>query len=86
MNDPKEIISVLRVIEYEGDREWIARTLAKSLHGVYRITGTRITRSAVCGETPRHSDTCALDGYFDEADAIPTISESPNPPEQNHGP
>jgi hypothetical protein len=34
---PVEVVRVLRVVEYEGPREWVERTVANSIHGERRI-------------------------------------------------
>jgi hypothetical protein len=36
----KEIVRVLRVIEYVGEREWVERQVAESIHGVKYISGS----------------------------------------------
>jgi hypothetical protein len=78
----KEIIRVLRVIEYEGDREWIERTLAKSIEGEYVISPTRIIRATVVGASVDGkpyvpANGCAMPGHFADADTPDVVTANP---------
>jgi hypothetical protein len=43
-----DIIRVLRVIEYEGPRDWVEKAVARSIHGEKRINGG-VIRGATLG-------------------------------------
>jgi hypothetical protein len=43
-------IRVLRVIEYIGDREWVEKTLEKSIHGTWKLPNNREIRVATIGD------------------------------------
>jgi hypothetical protein len=43
-----DIIRVLRVIEYQGPRDWVENAVAKSIHGEKRVNGG-VIRGATLG-------------------------------------
>lgn len=43
MNDTKEIVRVLRVLEYVGERQWVESQVSNSIHGVKKVTGPKGT-------------------------------------------
>ena len=52
-------VRILRVLEYEGDRDWVESSLAaRSVKGVIEVSGAGqhysrgIIREAIIGETP----------------------------------
>lgn len=47
----KDIVRVLRVIEYVGEREWVERTIERSIHGTMKC-GQGEIRAAVVGAFP----------------------------------
>ena len=48
-----EIIRVLRVLEYEGPREWVEKTLSeRCIKGERSISDKAVIREAIVGETP----------------------------------
>jgi hypothetical protein len=67
-------IRVLRVIEYTGDREWIEKTLEKSLHGTWRLPNGGEIRSSIIGDfaeiVPKevHEGIPSFDGDLSEID------------------
>lgn len=47
-----EIVRVLRVVEYIGPRDWVERTIAKSIHGTKFIDDGKMISAATIGEFP----------------------------------
>lgn len=46
-------VRVLRILEYEGDREWIEKTLScRGVKGSYTIPGKGTIKEAIVGEFP----------------------------------
>lgn len=46
----QDIVRVLRVIEYVGPRDWVERTLEKSIHGTLRISEVTTISAVTVGE------------------------------------
>jgi len=47
-----EIIRVLRIVEYVGERAWVERTVAKSIHGTHQIDNNNKINAATVGAYP----------------------------------
>lgn len=47
-----DIVRVLRLIEYEGPRDWVEKTLCQSLHGTKVISGNKTIRATTLGDFP----------------------------------
>lgn len=67
-------VRVLRIVEYEGPREWVERTVSQSLHGTCLI-GTRsdgpcIIRGATVNEFP-----ILIEGYEWKGHKDPSIAK-----------
>lgn len=46
-------VRVLRVIEYEGPRDWVEKTINQSLHGTFEIPGiSGVIRAVTIGDFP----------------------------------
>jgi len=47
-----DIISVLRIIQYTGPREWVERTISRSIKGTKDMSFGRTIKAATLGEFP----------------------------------
>ena len=45
-------VRVLRLIVYEGDRDWVEETVAKSVHGTKIIANNKLITVTTIGEFP----------------------------------
>jgi len=54
MNNPVEIVRVLRIVEYIGPRKDVENAVERSVHGTKRIgaSGTLLIRATTLGEYP----------------------------------
>ena len=48
----KEIVRVLRVIEYVGPRKWVEATVERAIHGTHRMPNGSFIRAATIGTYP----------------------------------
>lgn len=48
-----DIVRVLRVIEYEGPREWVEHTVARSIQGEKEVGNGRVIRAATVAIYPK---------------------------------
>ena len=49
-------VRVLRIVEYEGDREWVEKTVKNSIHGEKMVGTDRKIRVATIGVYPEIMD------------------------------
>lgn len=54
---PSDIVRIVRVIEYTGDRERVEQTIAESLHGTTKLGRGLTIRTATIGEFPEILET-----------------------------
>ena len=47
-----DIVRVLRIVEYVGDRAWVERTVARSIHGTKHCGGPCFINAATLGAYP----------------------------------
>lgn len=47
-----QVVRVLRVIEYVGERKWVEATVAGSIQGEKHLSGGNIIRAATLGAYP----------------------------------
>lgn len=63
-----EVVRVLRVIEYVGERAWVEETLKNSIHGVIRTSSGEIRTTVV--DIPSDVRTVGSVGGSTKADRI----------------
>lgn len=47
-----DIIRVIRIISYEGPRDWVERTVVNSIHGERRVNDNCVIKAATLGTFP----------------------------------
>lgn len=70
-------VRVLRILEYEGSREWVEETIRRSLTGEKQIGNFGIIRAATLGTYP---EVLGVMDYHKSEDGEENSYVYPNPP------